>query len=257
MPQLLTIHFALDDEQFGIERTLRVPDHYSCYELHLCLQVALGWNDLESFEFFGHGLTVGVEAHFMGDGVTFEGHRYRHADEVTLADLFGPIGEVVSYVYDFARFWTGRLTLRARQWELDELPSCISAVGENVPELLDDCDSNDLLRQAYLDPRHHLYPLAAGTFGEDWQFGAPDPDEITAALEELFGELVEPHGGDDAEAEDEDWGWWDPSKYNEDMRLRVLKAEFEEQLAAEVKGDTPAARQAALLAALKGGGGPI
>ena len=246
----MTIDFALDGPGELVTRTLQVPDSYTAYELHLCIQVALGWDDREAFEFVGAELTVGTEAKFAGGGITHGGHRYLHADEATVVDLLATVGERVSYTYDFGRFWTGKLTLAARSWELDELPSCTQASGVAPPELLEDREDLEALRAAYEDPSDGLHALAVATFGEDYEFGDPDPDEITMALEELFGEEVDPHG--DTEAEEEDWGWWDPSKYDDKMRLRVLREEIEEGISGEITGSTAAERQAALLAALRG-----
>ncbi len=252
MPQLLTIDFELEGFRPAVTRTLRLPDSYTVYELHLCVQIALGWNDHEDFEFVGTNLTVGTESKYAGDGLDYGGHRYRHADEWTIADLFGPIGERVSYTYDFARFWTGKLTLRARSWELDELPSCVEAEGIAPPELLEDRDSYGLLAAAYEDSSNGLHVLAQAVFGEEFDFEAPEAEQLTQYLEAIFLEGVEAHGEDESEEDEENWGWWDPSKYDERMRLQVLKEEIEERLPSELEGGSAGERQAALLAALRG-----
>ena len=254
--QLLTLELRLTGLAHAVERTLLVPDTYSAYELHLCIQVALGWEDLEGFEFVGSQLTVGTEATFAGEGLAVGGHRYQHADEVTLDMLFGPLGERVSYTYDFARFRTATLTLVAREWSVEELPSCTHVSGAAPPESLDDPEDLPALQAAYERPDDGLYAVARAVLGEDYDPAPPSAADVTTALEELFAEEIEPYGteGEDDDDDDDESAWWDPARYDESMRLRVLREEIDERLADKLSGASAAERQASLLAALRARG---
>ncbi len=253
MPQLFHVRFALRGLSVDVIRDLAIPEDYTLYEVHLCLQVALGWNDMAPFEFVRKGLTVGIEPSFAGAGITHEGHRYRHADEITLRQLIGQVGHAATYTYDFSRLWGGELRVVAKLDQAADLPSCLAVDGIAPPETLAQKEGFELLLEAAADPSHELHRLALSELGDDFEVDAPEADEITDALHELFGEELAPYsdGDDDADASD-DWGWWDPSKYDDKMRLRVLQEEVSEELRGQVAGGTAAERQSSLLDALRG-----
>ena len=249
--ELLTLRMTLRESDPEVVRVVEVPADYSCYELHLVLQVAMGWTDSAGFELVRDGLTVGVEASYAGDGLTHGDHRYRHADEVEAGELFGAGTRRVSYTYDFERLWQCRVALVARRASEDELPACTEAFEAAPPESVDDLDTFYGLLLAAREPGHPLHDLARQALGEDFDALGPHADDITAYLHELFGEPVEPHGNKPDESDD-DWGWWDPSKYDDKMRLRVRQEEIEQELPRRVEGRTAGERSAALLSALRG-----
>ena len=254
MPRLFHVRFALKGLPIPVVRELAVPEDYSLYEVHLCLQVALGWNDMASFEFVRKGLTVGIEPSFSGEGITHDGHRYRHADEITLRQLIGQVGHAATYTYDFSRLWGGELRLIAKSKDDAELPECLSVEGIAPPETLVHKDGFELLLEAAADPNHDLHALALSELGDDFEDVPPEAEEITEHLQELFGEEIAPYSDGEEEDDDpsDDWGWWDPSKYDDKMRLRVLQEEVSEELRGQVAGGTTAERQASLLDALRG-----
>ncbi len=256
MPQLFHVRITLKDLPVPVLRELAIPEDYSLYEVHLCIQVAFGWDDMAAFEFVRKGLTVGVEPSFSGDGITHDGHRYRHADEITLRQIVGQVGHAATYTYDFARLWGAELRLVGKLGEGAELPTCLRVEGVAPPETLDHKEAFGLLIDAATDPSHDLHVLALSEFGFDHELVAPEPEDVTEHLHEMFGEEVGAYA-DDSDDDDEgdasqDWGWWDPSKYDERMRLRVLREEVSEELRERVQGHTAAERSASLLAALKG-----
>ena len=248
----MLLRLTLTGLPLDVVRELTVPSDYSVYELHLCLQVALGWQDNADFEFVRRGLTVGTEPSFAGEGITHDGHRYRHADEVTLRQLIGRVGHEATYTYDFSKLWGGRLRVLDETRGDDEgLPACTHAEGPAPPEDLDEKAAFGLLLDAYADEAHELYPVAWAALGDAYNVVPPPADLLTEALRELFGEEVAPYtdGQDDDE---EGWGWWDPSKYDDGMRLRVLREELERELPGAVEGGSAGERQASLLRALRG-----
>ncbi len=253
MPQLFHVLFTLKGLSTPVTRELAIPEDYTLYEVHLCLQVALGWNDMASFEFVRTGLTVGIEPSFAGAGITHDGHRYRHADEVTLRQLIGQVGHTATYTYDFSRLWGGELRLVEKLDAEGELPECLGLTGIAPPETLEQKEALELLVEAARDPRHDLHALAVSELGEDFGLELPAAEEITDALQELFGEEIAPYSdGDEDDDDGDDYGWWDPSKYDDKMRLRVLKEEVSEGLFGQVRGGTPAERRSSLLDALRG-----
>ena len=235
-----------------VTRELLVPEDYTVYELHLCLQVALGWQDTAAFEFVRKGLTVGTEPAFGGEGITHGGHRYRHADEVTLRALIGQVGHEATYTYDFGKLWGAKLRVLDKRDEDVDLPACTTVDGVAPPETLSHKEAFGVLLDALADDGHEMHVLAEAELGEDYSLVAPPADLITEALRELFAEAIEPLADND---DDDNWGWWDPSKYDDNMRLRVLRQEMDEALAREVKGGSAGERRAALLDVLRGGRG--
>ena len=235
-----------------VVRELVVPADYSVYELHLCVQVALGWQDNAGFEFVRRGLTVGTDPSFAGEGITHDGHRYRHADEITLRQLIGQVGHEATYTYDFAKLWGARLRVLDRERGNDEeLPTCTRVEGPAPPETLEQKEAFGLLLDALADEAHELHFVARAELGYEYNVVPPPADLLTEALHELFGEEVPPHG-DGAADDDGDWGWWDPSKYDDKMRLRVLRDELEQTLPGTIEGGSAGERQASLLRALRG-----
>lgn len=246
----LRVRLAMTGTEPAVTRTLEIPADYSAYELHLAVQVSLGYDDYEPFELVRPGLTVGVEPAYAGAGITHEGHRYRHADEVEAGDLWSAVGQAVDYTYDFSRLWGFRLTLVARFAAEGELPRCTDAREAAPPEDVDSLAAYYGLLIAYADSEIGLHDLAVQILGEEFDPRGPDSEEITENLAALFGEAVEPHG---TEREEGDFDWWDASKYDEAMRIRVKRQEIEGQLPPSL-GELPAAdKQATLLRVLRGG----
>ena len=250
MPTHLHLRLALKHADPAVVRELEMPADYSCYELHLALQVSLGWNDREDFELVRRGLTVGTEGSYAGAGLTHDGHRYRHADEVEARELFGVAGQTVTYTYDFARLWGFDLTLLATAERETELPRCTRVEGLAPLEDADDLETWYGLLLAYADPAIALHDAAVQILGEDFAGEPPSAAVVTEHLEELFAEEVEPVGSSD---DDDDWGWWDPSKYDDRMRLRVKQQEIDEELPADLSERAPRERYAELLRVLRGG----
>ena len=233
----------------AVTRTLEVPVDFSAYELHLALQVSLGYNDYESFEFVRPGLTVGVEPLYAGAGITHEGHHYRHADEVEAGELWSRVGQTLDYTYDFGRLWGFKLTLLDRVARDAELPSCTAAENAAPPEDVDSLDAYYGLLIAAADETLALHDLAVQILGEGFDASGPDPSTITDHLAQLFGEEVEPHG---TEADDADeFDWWDPTRYDESMRIRVKRQEIDAQLPPSLDGLPAGEKQAALLRVLR------
>ena len=247
----LHIRITLRHSEPEIIRELEVPADYSVYELHLALQVSLGWNDLEAFEFVRTKLTVGVESAYAGAGLVHDGHTYRHADEVLAGELLPRVGQQATYTYDFSRLWEFRLQLLGRVERDHGLPVC-TRVEEAAP--IEDADNLEAfygMLIAAADPRQQLHELALQFLGDDFNVSGPTPAEVSEALALLFGEEVEPHGVEDDQS-DADWGWWDPSKYDDRMRLRVKQQEITDSLPEDLDTLNPQDKHAALLKVLRG-----
>lgn len=245
---VLRIRLEMNGTEPPVTRVLELPADYSAYEFHLTLQVALGYNDYEPFEFVRPGLTVGVEAAYAGAGITHEGHRYRHADEVEASELWTAAGQTLDYTYDFARLWGFKLTLLLRAPGDREVPYCLESREAAPPEDVDSLAAYYGLLIAYNDPSIELHDLAVQILGEDFDQAGPTTETISEHLTALFAEEVEPHGVET----DEGFDWWDPSRYDEAMRIRVKRQEIDGQLPASLEGLKAAEKQAALLRVLRG-----
>ena len=250
LTDFLRIRLTMTGTEPPVTRTLEIPADYSAYELHLALQVSLRYNDHEPFEFARAGLTVGVEPAYAGEGITHHGHRYRHADEVEAGELWAAVGQALNYTYDFSRLWGFKLVLLERVAREGELPVCREAAEGAPPEEVDGLAAYYGLLIAYGDPAIGLHDLAVEILGEGFDARGPGAEEITDDLAQLFGADVEPHGTD---ADDDEFGWWDPSTYDEAMRIRVKRREVDERLPSTLDGLGAGEKQAQLLRALRGG----
>lgn len=251
MAEFLRLKLSLKHADPPVLRVLDVPADYSVYELHLVLQVSLGWNDREPFEMVRSKLTVGVEPSYAGAGIVHDGHSYRHADEVEVNELFKMVGQRVSYTYDFSRLWEFDLTFVERLERDGELPICLE-VQEAAPfEEADDLETHYGILIAYADPSMQLHDLAVTLLGADFDPAGPTPEEVTEHLGLLFSDEIEPHGTDQDDS-DADYGWWDPSKYDDKMRLQVLQDDIQRQLPPDLGSLNSGEKQQTLLDILRG-----
>ncbi len=232
-----------------ITRQLEIPVFYSAYELHLAVQVCYWWNDLSDFELVEGTLTVGTAPSYAGAGLTHGGRRYRHADEVTVGDLFAATGDRVEYTYDFDKRWTVALVLRGRSYADSELPSCTTGERAAPPEDVGGAGGYEALLFALADATHPAHVLAEETLGAHFESELFNPRSVDEALAELFGEAEEE---DDDEADS--WSSWNPAAYDDKARIEDLKYEVDQRLPSlnELKGLSAGQRAAALAQAIKG-----
>ena len=104
-PAILQLRIELLDIQPPVWRRIRVPGHYTFWDLHIAIQSAFGWNDSHLHEFqvragrrgercFGIPMeSFFKEAHMLPDW------EYRVADDLSLAH------PRLAYNYDFGDGW--------------------------------------------------------------------------------------------------------------------------------------------------------
>jgi hypothetical protein len=99
----LTLRVTLHGVAPAIWREISLPDSYSLFQLHRCIQLVFGWLDYHLFEFQVDGQA------FVGPGNDAEGAL---AQQVALSELDLAVGSKLLYVYDFGDDWEHDIEVR-------------------------------------------------------------------------------------------------------------------------------------------------
>lgn len=121
-----------------VRRRLTIPVHFTLADLHLALQIAMGWSNYHLHEFAVDGKRYGDPEE--EDEARPDGRVYDEGNQ-QLSKLFGR-SDAIDYLYDFGDNWAHSVTLRRRipvheseQPFIDRrVPRLISAKGNCPPE---------------------------------------------------------------------------------------------------------------------------
>jgi pRiA4b ORF-3-like protein len=140
----------------GVRRTIVIPCEHTLGDLHRALQAAFGWDDRHLFAFwlgskvwarqetaYVHPLALEADA---ADGGRAQASQRRRSAERALERLRLSEGQRIAYVFDFARQWRVRLTLREiAASDGGHYPRVVESIGDAPPQYL---SSEELLLAA-------------------------------------------------------------------------------------------------------------
>ena len=142
MPTLYTLKITLRDTKPPIWRRVTVPATYTFAELHLVIQVAMGWENYHLWEFWDG--VRGMRAVRLGPippGETaetwFESDDQRDADTVRLPEVLTQVGQKLLYTYDMGDNWEHQLLVEAIEETSADLPAaprCLTGKRACPPE---------------------------------------------------------------------------------------------------------------------------
>lgn len=120
-------------------RVFTIPSHFSLGDLHLALQIAVGWSNYHLHEFIVDGKHYADPEEQEED--IDSGHRFYDEGNQQVRKIFDRVS-TISYVYDYGDYWEHEVTLRRRlpveeseQPFIDRrVPRLISAKGNCPPE---------------------------------------------------------------------------------------------------------------------------
>lgn len=188
----IKVLFAMQKIQFKITlehtdpliwRLIEVPDRLSFFDLHLVIQVAMGWED-EHFYHFDYNGKIITEADDDG--------KMEHAEDINaelfyLKDAGFKQGQSFPYLYDFVDEWLHTIDVVKVTDVKEEMisPLCLNGEGNCPPE---DCGGVEIFAH-YLTvlkhTKHPEYDKAEEIFGPDYDPTDFDVEEVNECLVEV------------------------------------------------------------------------
>lgn len=169
-----TIQFKIKLEEINpsIWRRVVVPNHLSFFDLHLIIQVAMGWEDTHLYHFDYNG------KHILESDK--EGNLPKKSDvdceKLFLNNAGINVGDKMMYVYDYGDSWTHTIEVEAItpiEEGSEAIPVCVSGENNCPPE---DCGGpagyKEMLR-VLKDPENKQYADFIALYGDDF-----DPEEF-------------------------------------------------------------------------------
>ncbi len=118
---------SLTDLRPKVLRTVEVPADVSLHQLHMILQLAMGWERRHMYMFDVDGTRYGLpEVQHRGELLS--------ALEVSLDDLGLQSGDRFTYEYDFDSVWRHTVKVRGRADKETPVPTCTEGHGACPPE---------------------------------------------------------------------------------------------------------------------------
>lgn len=190
------IDLWLADSQPLIWRSLAVPAGLTLGDLHIIIQVVMGWQEchLHAFEtrdrrrFEPTQPGGGVDAMW---GMFNDMPEAEDEDRTTLRAVFDDLKDTLGYLYDFGDNWEHGLKLVNTHEDpagFDHLPICLDGANAGPPE---DCggvygylENLEILRKP--DPKDDWHQTILEWMGEDFDPEAFDRDAVNRQLRSIF-----------------------------------------------------------------------
>ncbi len=116
MKKIAQLKITLQGTSPPIWRRIQVPEDLSLSQLHLILQLTMGWTNSHLHEFTIQGQRYGT---LYDDGWELEDINLE--EEYTLGEVLPPRGEIFDYLYDFGDGWNHKI-------EVEEILSPVAAL---------------------------------------------------------------------------------------------------------------------------------
>lgn len=184
MTEIARLKIELDEMEPPVLRRIEVPQAIRLDDLHLVIQVAMGWENYHLYEFrIGRTVAYGLpDPDWPESGVL-------SARKATLADLLGRLkrNRIFHYIYDFGDNWLHAVKLEALVEVDPELsyPRLVTAQGCCPPE---DCGGPwgyGHYLEAIADPDHEDHDDMLEWNGPDFDPNTVDEDAIRKVLAKL------------------------------------------------------------------------
>ena len=194
----------LENMPFPIYRKVLVPEDITMGELHLVIQVAMGWENCHLFQFNDKKERPNIRVRQEIEEDNFWGQSHSdnfNADELSLLEFLDYTdGKTFWYWYDFGDDWWHKISIqKITKKDLSEYigdtPVCTEALGICPPE---DCGGPwgfAQLAEAINEPRHPEYINYREWLGvkgkKKIDFENVDLDEINDNLDILWNDWTE------------------------------------------------------------------
>ncbi|MFD2200146.1 plasmid pRiA4b ORF-3 family protein [Shivajiella indica] len=200
-PKLFKLKINLENMPFNIHRKVLVPTDIDMYELHLIIQVAMGWENCHLFQFGDKKKKPKIRVQHDIDEDDLSGHHSDsfEAEELSLMEFLNYTdGKTFWYWYDFGDDWWHKISIqkvtKKELADFDDTPLCTEAAGLCPPE---DCGGPwgfAQLAEAINEPKHPEYKNFREWLGikgrKKIDFDYVDIDAINDNLDLLWNEWV-------------------------------------------------------------------
>lgn len=132
LPTVYLFEIQLDYAKIPVWRILEVPRKTTLHDLHLCIQVAMGWECSHLYEFSFRG-----KRYELPEPMTRVSDEVEDPRVVRLMDMDLSLGESLNYVYDFGDNWEHTVTLKGYsrpEYGYKNLPRCSAGAMACPPE---------------------------------------------------------------------------------------------------------------------------
>jgi len=174
---------TLNDAKPPIWRRILVPSDIQLGELHVAIQIAMGWENSHLHQFVSGDIYYGVQDdEFSFDMEVEDEYEYK------LNELLKSEKEIIKYEYDFGDSWEHKVVLeKILPYENDkQLPRCIKGKRACPPEDCGGIWGYEELLGVLKDPEDPEYEDTVEWLGDDFDSEAFDIDETNEMLAEYF-----------------------------------------------------------------------
>jgi len=181
---VLELKIVLVESEAPIWRRVLVPESLTLANLHVVIQIAMGWTNshLHVFEVGGERFTEFEED--IRDGA-------RDSTTVTLRDLsLNREGQVFAYNYDFGDDWLHEVTVESCRPSEDPamLPVCVTGSRAGPPEDSGGVHRYRHLLEAVADPTHPDHDELSGWLDPAFDPEAFEADRVNRELRRVFSQ---------------------------------------------------------------------
>jgi len=167
-----------------IWRRILVPGDVKLSQLHVVLQLVMGWYNCHFHQFISEGVLYGVSENMFGDDLDLG---LEDESKCKLSQLLTQEKDFLLYEYDFGDSWMHKIVLeKIRPYEESlKVPSCIKGKRACPPEDCGGIWGYQGLLDIISDPTHAEYEEMREWTGEEFDPEAFSSEKINVRLAEL------------------------------------------------------------------------
>jgi Plasmid pRiA4b ORF-3-like protein len=181
--RVFTFRVSLDGSDPEIWRRFQMTDNMTLGDLHMALQIVMGWEDchLHEFELKGKRYAAPAPDDALYDSDAIDEHK------TFLGDVLKQKRQKIKYVYDFGDGWqhTSIVEATGEPQEGQHYPICLDGERACPPE-----DSGSLWGyysklEVLQNPEHEEYEFITEWMGDDFDPDAFNVDKVNEALKDF------------------------------------------------------------------------
>ena len=169
-----------------IWRRFIIDEQYSFEDLHVAIQIVMGWEDCHLYQ-FKHKAKDGLVLVSPNANV-YEDEQY--VQEYQLSEIFKRVGQKVFYEYDFGDGWMHEVLFEKRIKEERYIPVCLEGEGACPPEDVGGVFGYEIMLKAIKNPKHDQYEEYREWLGleegEKYDVKLYDIEKVNAMLGRVF-----------------------------------------------------------------------
>ena len=158
------LRVSINDVDPPIWRTIRVQSVVDLWQLHIILQVSIGWTNSHLHQFTCDGKVYGTPDPDFGEDV-FDEH------QTSLRSILKEPGDSLSYFYDFGDGWEHTVVLKEILPYSHDIafPTCVAAERNCPPEDVGGPFGYQEFLEAFSNPHHPEHSNMVEWAGEDFE----------------------------------------------------------------------------------------